>query len=1682
MKKKNRTGILTALLAVSTGVESMKRIGIITALLAVLLFASIPVQATIDPTGCFVNSVKVRSTAVIPGNGVNGQTVFNFGILVGTGGDSGACNVGPAFSSDGTGTGVTITFFKPDKNGNPTVGPSLIDSNRSYKSDGTADTCYYSSDDINNNFCKLNNIIGARAIFVPSMQWLADVNPGITQADANAVVTCPDGKCSHQAVGDLGGDSNLPVRVILNESIPNTILTKTANPKSGTSLPFTVTYTYTEKNTGNVNLANVNVTDSNCVPTLVGAPFTKQQPLGLLNVLEPGATATFTCTKTYNTSGTFVNTGFGHGNPTYYDPVTNTDVISSTDITAPEYPGEQATETVTVSTPTPTPTPPPPPSEEHWNVEWINTMPWQYTQFTLPEDQDYLVTSGFMAPEARTKIFDGVPTPLAVNEGDRLKFWTNSTITDDLYVNAIGGNTQTLNGGNTQTLTASLKLYGYFDEGAGDLNAIDPVTNKKPEQAPYTNPIAPFYPQSNQSPRKDFVTFNPAIMDHNQGYPELIFLDPSNGNTVQRPQEKVFKRMWYEKAWFKDDYQAQANGHWDVVIEACEPLDPRKTCQYVTTLPLDDEKAINDQLIAGNRIRENNNDPALGDTYAPAIEQEFAYMTLNDLRMPILVKNGSHILIPMAHQAANSYRGINSFDAANQGVKDAVRVESEKTLGMDIDNDGKLSSMDTDGKDVSGDESIVLVLDNKNLSKDSKLQFFDNVVTLRSVFTAPQSIVYDVCDNEGGDSTNCEKNQNLAVGQVAKYQRGMKDDKGPFYIKLIAVDENNNQAVIEVGRMFGQTLANIGANARWNQKSFIVDEVFYNVAGIKAKVVNGVEQFKYIVIRQKLPKEEIKLYGKHLKVWEINEVLPEMPPFNMQHEIIVDILETQDRAKIGNKIEARPLEITYIRETKEKRFVGELKEIYNQTGNKEAWVVEWFNTMPFQYTEFVLPSGQKYLVTTGFRAPESVTSVWDGDVSGNETPIVIKGDRLKFWHDASIAKGLYINDGTLRLYGYFDEGPGDLTVIDPVTNKKPEQAPYTDPEAPFYPQSGQSPRKDFVTFNPAIMDHNQGYPELIFLDPSNGNTVQRPQEKVFKRMWYEKALFKDDYQAQANGHWDVVIEACKPLDPRKTCQYVTTVQLDDEQAIQDQLEAGNRIREHNNDPSLGDTYAPAIEQEFAYMTLNDIRMPIEVKSGSHILIPMAHQATNSYRGINSFDAANKGVKDAVKVESEKTLNMDIDGDGIMSSMDTDGTDVSGDESIVLVLDNKKLSKNDKLQFFDNVVTLKDVMTTPASITYDICDNEGGGSQNCARDQVLKVGDVANYQRGMNDVKGPFYIKLIAVDQNNNQAVIEVGRMFGQTLANIGANPRWNQKAFIVDEIFYNVVAIKTKVVNGVEQFKYIVIRQKLPKEEIKLYGKHLGFWSPEEILPELPPFNMNHEIIVDVLRNQALPANMQDKIGKKIPANPLEITYVVEAKEPRFQGQLKEIYAQNNTSITPEPTTTPTTPTPTQTPVPTIDGAALYASNCASASCHGPLATSSKRDRTAANIQNAINGIPAMSSLSFLSQAQIQAIANALSTTATPTATATGTATATATGTATATTTGTATATATATPGTTCQGDITGDGAINSADFVIFASAYNSASGDPRFNVKADLNNNGSIDSADFVLFASKYGTSCNAS
>ena len=1232
---------------------------------------------------------------------------------------------------------------------------------------------------------------------------------------------------------------------------------------------------------------------------------------------------------------------------------------------------------------------------------------------------------------------------------------------------------------------SSLRIYGTFGEGPGNLTVTDPETGLRPENPPYTDPVGPFHPQHPQAPRKDFMTFNPAIMDHNQGYPELDFIE-CGVHGVQRPQEKVFKRMWYEKEWFKDH---DRDGCWDVVIDKYNPL--TRKYEYDKTMCLKDWNIIPEwiKVKERQRIREGNNDPTINDSnvdiYGPAIKQEFAYMFLDDERMPIMIGNGSEVLIPMAHDPANPYRGLNSFDADGDGVRDAVRVESEATLGLDIDHDGKMEPMDSVGIGLSGDETVVLVLGDKYLNQNDTIQFFDHVVKLKDVqeLGAVGSALFDVCDNEGGGSQRCKENVILSLGQVAYFYRakpGSPAGRETFYLRLLSADAVSKTAVIEVGRMFGQTYANIGANPYWSQKAFIVDEVFYNVVAIKAQD----NCIKYIVFREKLPKMPIKLFGKHLKTWAPGETLPEMSPFNMNHEVIEDVQNSwtmphTQQDKIGPKEERPPLEIYYVDEYEEMRYRGELKEIYHETQSRkqicvvygidssksmlrndpkpkqlrlkvakkftgkldpamdtagvvswdddidfrlnltnnftlvnqmidtinscgytdinvglrecinvmdgcidpnatkvilflsdgegiytnasaggpasdaarknytiysiglnvtngslpeaylndtakatggkyynlsnssvpriiedilndivggearitdESWMLEWFHTLPQQYTEFRLPARDKYLVTLSWIANESEITLWDSDPDGPAATYT--GERFKFWYE-DCSGPLYINasQSSIRIYGTFDEGPGDLTVTDPETGLRPENPPYTDPVGPFHPQHPQAPRKDFMTFNPAIMDHNQGYPELDFIE-CGVHGVQRPQEKVFKRMWYEKEWFKDH---DRDGCWDVVIDKYNPLT--RKYEYDKTMCLKDWNIIPEwiKVKERQRIREGNNDPTINDSnvdiYGPAIKQEFAYMFLDDERMPIMIGNGSEVLIPMAHDPANPYRGLNSFDADGDGVRDAVRVESEATLGLDIDHDGKMEPMDSVGIGLSGDETVVLVLGDKYLNQNDTIQFFDHVVKLKDVQELGAvgSALFDVCDNEGGGSQRCKENVILSLGQVAYFYRakpGSPAGRETFYLRLLSADAVSKTAVIEVGRMFGQTYANIGANPYWSQKAFIVDEVFYNVVAIKAQD----NCIKYIVFREKLPKMPIKLFGKHLKTWAPGETLPEMSPFNMNHEVIEDVQNFWTWPYTQQDKIGFKQEREALNITYVEEGEEERFKGELREIY------------------------------------------------------------------------------------------------------------------------------------------------------------------------------------------------
>lgn len=92
-----------------------------------------------------------------------------------------------------------------------------------------------------------------------------------------------------------------------------------------------------------------------------------------------------------------------------------------------------------------------------------------------------------------------------------------------------------------------------------------------------------------------------------------------------------------------------------------------------------------------------------------------------------------------------------------------------------------------------------------------------------------------------------------------------------------------------------------------------------------------------------------------------------------------------------------------------------------------------------------------------------------------------------------------------------------------------------------------------------------------------------------------------------------------------------------------------------------------------------------------------------------------------------------------------------------------------------------------------------------------------------------------------------------------------------------------------------------------------------------------------------------------------------------------QTFAVKNPAAAPLSTSPPATPDPNYVPSSgvSLDGVALYAANCAS--CHNPLATSTKPNRSFAQIKAAITGnTGGMASVGALTDAQIQAIATAL--------------------------------------------------------------------------------------------------------
>jgi len=548
---------------------------------------------------------------------------------------------------------------------------------------------------------------------------------------------------------------------------------------------------------------------------------------------------------------------------------------------------------------------------------------------------------------------------------------------------------------------------------------------------PYTDPAAPFDPRSDEAPEKDFVVFNPAYIPINVG------IVVNNTDSI----EKVFARQWF-------------------VPELVEPV--------------------------GDVWLENPNHYVSED-----VVTEYTYMFLDKHDNPTCgtakSPTGSYwtkFWMPVADNDDNQI-GIDGCDINGDGSDDLIMLK-------DVGNYSGLNNAIPDGRkdiNISSMEFEVEIGD--------ELTFLDHKILINNI-VAPSSIgleIFYIGRDEpvslGEISMSNPDEDYLRAGRHSK-NVGRPTFEEPWYLHRVNIVQD--KAYLEVGRLLhtGET--------------FFVDAAEYDIPMIYGPTDDTV---KYITIRNPVPEhadvdlEDLSVVKKCVMD---NENLPLLPPFNRIHDMIDDISIPDDltsrctainQDNIGSSdddqdsgfggidhlmnnydtVQERrienipPLEIYFTGKANETRFDTNLLELLNETG-VESW--DWLDiyTMPRWFKNFVYPTLPDIDDGTG---DFLVVSSWKANNSCDQ--------RVMFAYDQETGEqDIYINNyatyNALRLYG--EDESYDAAF------------PYTDPEAPFDPRSIEAPGKDFVTFNPAIMDL------------SIGITVNQidSMEKVFARQWF----------------------------------------------------------------------------------------------------------------------------------------------------------------------------------------------------------------------------------------------------------------------------------------------------------------------------------------------------------------------------------------------------------------------------------------------------------------------------------------------------------------------------------------------------------------------------------------------------
>ncbi len=586
----------------------------------------------------------------------------------------------------------------------------------------------------------------------------------------------------------------------------------------------------------------------------------------------------------------------------------------------------------------------------------------------------------------------------------------------------------------------SLRIYG---EGEEDANF------------PYVDPQAPFDLTSDEATLKDFVVWNPAYMYHLD--PESAGLQAPNGNFFQRivvngndANEKVHLRQWYVPKY------PEPRGY--VWVDMEPELNPEIIKEYTWVLLDTDNNPIAGQPAPELTsfvfpIADNDPDQCGLDSYDAIVGDGVPadITVLNNFRDafqwdppgPAGIITAPLIDISTATLTVTQGQIIQFLDHAVE----VVSLSSDSMMirvyygGNQPDAIIEQRSV-KDGDLVSVGRHAVHVQNQVNETAIPQVEFrFDNASTWKSLRPVNEPWYLDVVDVTA--SAAFLRAGRLILEGETYFVDGLEYDVAKLYGKATASG---------VGTYLDNLDLSGGPDPEWE------------IVNPAPAVVHDKLDLKYITIRNPLPKVPVQL--EPLTIIKCyfgpDETLPLLPPFNMEHDVIDDVNipddinevdldgnpvshadeqypdnvvdETGDTYGYGNdshikmlyntiakrRVEDVPPAIEYyIAETKEPRFDQNLlEEKFDITGVGEPEPWQWINieTLPWDYTELVLPEQTDkptetgydrgdYILVSSFVAPNSAHEEWD--------PV-----RVKFCYDAENGTGIYVNS-----YGVLLESP-----------------------------------------------------------------------------------------------------------------------------------------------------------------------------------------------------------------------------------------------------------------------------------------------------------------------------------------------------------------------------------------------------------------------------------------------------------------------------------------------------------------------------------------------------------------------------------------------------------------------------------------------------------------------------------